>query len=1410
MPTDKVAYYMIEQELTEYCQKLTSFPPSPYWIHESVVSNFIGIPTGQSTHGQADALTALLACIKDGYGGSKKKKSVTATGISAVDLRIQDNDLHVCYQKFGRTELFKGGTLLDGDGFLRQPRWFHLGTEFPLLVKQQLQIVNQLTGTCDPGPIDDDDPAIIPLYQIRRRQKQFKYFFEGDKQGGIGYSNYDIPAIAAKFIDIWEGVVMSSDKVRRRSFDPSDLDFVESDFKCMLVVSNIVGKLTMGGDIMNSISTRASHVRTNVRTRPPSNQASLDQSNDSTTSTLHATPQRMNQRTTLPSNNQEIGEHLRKKNLLCTTEDGMIQWDKVTELASLELLFHLHMREDIAWDSLESEMKKMGVDLPITFDPNELCTMSKTNINNVRKNISEARTDWELHMGGKMMIHPYPTELLYEWDQAANAFTQGHRVEANNFELNPENRMPQFSTAAKWILRHIFFSYNLSIGKVGALWACFYALIMRRPIPKEYFLSESSIWRNIMSLWKTDKTIQTKQFKKNICKKTKHGFQVYTYFSADDSKHHNRNRHVCLLSTFQDDGLDYINVPFQPSFRLITTSPSEVKSENYQKNADDIIHTLGDIETAAYVNGGLNDNANDAQKEIFDTIEEIQKRVDATNDEDLINRMNFINGVRRRPIRCGDPYHWGSLGCMHGSWGMSGDTVNGEHEQIHHRQLLMSMHSLHTDKRDFSQAMMDRVMEGTNHDRILLKTWRERQQRWLVNQRYAAYILKLLVVYTSSGIVCLVAWAMYFANFARSDWKRRVGKEIATWISMPAIILGLTFEAELGNYFEQAYAWHNRTGPFHTRSGFRMMEIHDYFWNFELPWWQTANDNPRLVMPKTMEYLEHNFTGDELVTRRKQIMRGLEMGRDEICKIVKRYLFRAPLLLLLLTHREYGASFLRAVLSVLHEHKDKVPFDVVLIQDVGEAWGTYIYDDSTNRPEEEQRWYNLLTVDKTAINDLIHFWRQFCLNWHCVTEDLQKLSKEYYDPNQVQDDNVIPPVIFQQKYPVLFECLYAVFGAMMSNSRLAEQIHGMMRASLRSQIGMDQADHQRQHAAHTDYSMREERRAIGDGSSGSRDERKKARKHDKTKDQVVMLGQQVIDRSAQFVEEESHLGKDEITTVSEIDKMGRRHQDKQNLQQQISNEDAKASRLTRVQLTIDAVKLLASKTKPTNDASFTFDAVVLLWRERVKEMAKVSFWDALKPNNEYKHMWKLARKAMLHMDSLLLRRKVKDKRYQWRPVKGKNDRKYTHPQRKSVDALAYYNYGEDGNSYYAQGSLYDTITSKAKAKVHISEYLGMVREVTKHIYSYIKHKDKGGFDNKSVKKEDILFLFIHNVDGAFGEDVIDPAEKAVAEACRVVDPHFKHTVLEDDIVDADDNDDVENDVGDVNVGFELEGGEDIE
>jgi hypothetical protein len=51
-----------------------------------------------------------------------------------------------------------------------------------------------------------------------------------------------------------------------------------------------------------------------------------------------------------------------------------------------------------------------------------------------------------------------------------------------------------------------------------------------------------------------------------------------------------------------------------------------------------------------------------------------------------------------------------------------------------------------------------------------------------------------------------VAWALTFANESRSYWKILVGREIATWLSMPPIILGLHFESELGLYFEEAYA----------------------------------------------------------------------------------------------------------------------------------------------------------------------------------------------------------------------------------------------------------------------------------------------------------------------------------------------------------------------------------------------------------------------------------------------------------------------------------------------------------------------------------------------------------------------------------------------------------------------------
>jgi hypothetical protein len=112
----------------------------------------------------------------------------------------------------------------------------------------------------------------------------------------------------------------------------------------------------------------------------------------------------------------------------------------------------------------------------------------------------------------------------------------------------------------------------------------------------------------------------------------------------------------------------------------------------------------------------------------------------------------------------------------------------------------------------------------------------------MVNQRNSKKTLEMINTTTQCGVPSFVAWALTFTNESRSDWKRRMGQEIATWISMPLIILGLYFESELGQYFEEAYAWHNCTGPLNKRSGLKMLEIFDLYLGFEVPWWNSAVD----------------------------------------------------------------------------------------------------------------------------------------------------------------------------------------------------------------------------------------------------------------------------------------------------------------------------------------------------------------------------------------------------------------------------------------------------------------------------------------------------------------------------------------------------------------------------------------
>ena len=71
------------------------------------------------------------------------------------------------------------------------------------------------------------------------------------------------------------------------------------------------------------------------------------------------------------------------------------------------------------------------------------------------------------------------------------------------------------------------------------------------------------------------------------------------------------------------------------------------------------------------------------------------------------------------------------------------EVEKGDHLQIHHRQLLQSIHSLHSSDKPFSQKLMDRAMEGTSKF-VRVTSKRERVQRWLVNQRNSKDTLKMI------------------------------------------------------------------------------------------------------------------------------------------------------------------------------------------------------------------------------------------------------------------------------------------------------------------------------------------------------------------------------------------------------------------------------------------------------------------------------------------------------------------------------------------------------------------------------------------------------------------------------------------------------------------------------------------
>ena len=102
------------------------------------MAEYLQLPQGLE-HGPSNVLSAILICLRKGFGGSAEDKITgmntnVLTGFTMVDLS-KANEFGIFYQVFGRREEFKKRYLDDAVN-RRFPRWFKIGNSCVSLLEK--------------------------------------------------------------------------------------------------------------------------------------------------------------------------------------------------------------------------------------------------------------------------------------------------------------------------------------------------------------------------------------------------------------------------------------------------------------------------------------------------------------------------------------------------------------------------------------------------------------------------------------------------------------------------------------------------------------------------------------------------------------------------------------------------------------------------------------------------------------------------------------------------------------------------------------------------------------------------------------------------------------------------------------------------------------------------------------------------------------------------------------------------------------------------------------------------------------------------------------------------------------------------------------------------------------------------
>ncbi len=111
---------------------------------------------------------------------------------------------------------------------------------------------------------------------------------------------------------------------------------------------------------------------------------------------------------------------------------------------------------------------------------------------------------------------PKRNELLNEWMACAKRILDGMNVQLNNMCLDLGIRVETMTFESLYCLCHVVYTHKLPFLKVMSIWSTFYVMMFGKTLEMQSFVSQTTVYNNLMSFHYIDQALESKQIEPSI------------------------------------------------------------------------------------------------------------------------------------------------------------------------------------------------------------------------------------------------------------------------------------------------------------------------------------------------------------------------------------------------------------------------------------------------------------------------------------------------------------------------------------------------------------------------------------------------------------------------------------------------------------------------------------------------------------------------------------------------------------------------------------------------------------------------------------------------------------------------------------------------------------------------------